>query len=337
MNMMTAIQARASGATIATALHQLDHAGSAWSAALADFNLKRDFERSLPIDDSMGDDAVEAMCIAMDHLIEEVPAPDLDALKLKLQLAHERAAAFETLFGDHRNAILADMRRLAGESDEAIAATSPRDSHALCEDERQIFVDLPDLRTGRTLEDALKELDGIATIDPASYPAEWVAEVRDIGCSVSANYPKDGPRHLYTGFPCDGQMDERKERMEALNDHMHAIDGMYERVADFMERRGHYTDNRAKDTRETTAALRDFLAAGFRVFLHPDGRVGTSGGMPREWVKAPPARAAEIEQAARRFDRARRRHRNEPQIKRAIRMLGTVESNGFIVLTREER
>ena len=131
--------------------------------------------------------------------------------------------------------------------------------------------------------------------------------------------------------------EEIRRRVEALCEHMHAIEGMYDQVGDFLERRGHCTDNRPRDMRETTAALRDFVVAGFRVFIWPDGRIGTSGGMPKEWVHAGRERANEIEQAARRFGRVRRRWRNGLQIKRAIRMLGKAHhGSGCIVLEREE-
>jgi hypothetical protein len=216
------------------------------------------------------------------------------------------------------------------------AESHPRGTHSICDDEREIFVELPDLRSGRTLEDALAHLNGIAALDPDSYPREWHEEIMDVGGSASANYPKDGPRHLYVGQPCDAQEDERRRRVDALVDHMHSLEGMYERIGDFLERRGHYTDDRPRDAHNTTIALRNFVNAGFRVFVHPDGQLGTSGGMPAEWVNAGAERAHEIEQAAIRFSRTRRRWRNEAQIRRAIRMLGFRADNGFVILQRKE-
>jgi hypothetical protein len=219
--------------------------------------------------------------------------------------------------------------------DAQITAAPPRGTHAICDDERGLWIDLPDLRSGRTLDDALAHLGAIAATDPKSYPEEWFEEIRDVGAYTSANYPKEGARHLYVGQTCDEQMDERRRRSDALTKHMHAIEGMYDRVGDFLERHGHCTDNRPRDMRETTAAVRDFVMAGFRVFLHPDGKLGSSGSLPNEWFRAGPERAAEIEDAARRYGRASRRFHNISQIKRAIRLLGTVESNGFTVLQRK--
>lgn len=307
MNMHTSIDA-ASSTAVFTPMIGLQHipAGSCerqdrWNTALARYLAKRAASDDMPIGARGEDEAVDAYCEAMDDLIENVPAPDADAIRLKLDLAWERAADFVGLFDDHRNAILADLRRVAGESEEEIAGTPPRGSHAICEDEQDVFADRPDLRTGRTLEHALTHLSGVAEIGPTSYPEEWCEEIRDVGGTASANFPKDGERHLFVGQICDAQERERQRRVEALCKHMLTIEGMRDRVADFLERRGHYTDDRPRDMRETTAALRDFIDAGYRVFIHPDGRLDTSGGMPKEWVHAGPARAAAIEQAARRF------------------------------------
>ena len=61
------------------------------------------------------DAAVEAEGIALDYLIEQVPAPDGCALAEKIVIAMERCAPFDgALFADHAAAILADARRLAG-------------------------------------------------------------------------------------------------------------------------------------------------------------------------------------------------------------------------------
>jgi len=52
----------------------------------------------------------ENACKAMDHLIAQVLAPDLEALSLKLRLALGRAEPFEdVLFHDHARGIIADI------------------------------------------------------------------------------------------------------------------------------------------------------------------------------------------------------------------------------------
>lgn len=61
------------------------------------------------------DAAADAEGVALDYLIEKVPAPDGCALADKIVIAMERADPFEgALFADHAAAILADARRLAG-------------------------------------------------------------------------------------------------------------------------------------------------------------------------------------------------------------------------------
>jgi hypothetical protein len=69
------------------------HAGSntsAWDEAFADYQAKRAFSDAMPLGTPNEDDAVDAYCRAMDHLIEEVPAPHTEALAIKIELAMER-------------------------------------------------------------------------------------------------------------------------------------------------------------------------------------------------------------------------------------------------------
>jgi hypothetical protein len=64
---------------------------SIWSAALADYAAKKAFSDALPMDDEEASDAaIDAYCNAMDHLVVNVGAPDLDALAQKIQLATDR-------------------------------------------------------------------------------------------------------------------------------------------------------------------------------------------------------------------------------------------------------
>lgn len=55
----------------------------------------------------------ELYLTTMDRLIEEVPAPGVGAVLLKLEMALKRSQDFVGLFPDHEAAILADLRRLA--------------------------------------------------------------------------------------------------------------------------------------------------------------------------------------------------------------------------------
>lgn len=85
-----------------------------WSEALTDFATARDRSMACPVDHPEVDALCDAYCVAMDHLIEAVPAPDLQAVVVKIDLARSRADALdEVLFRDHARAIIADIRRLA--------------------------------------------------------------------------------------------------------------------------------------------------------------------------------------------------------------------------------
>lgn len=61
-----------------------------WGQAYAEYRHLRAVSDAIPLDDEGGDEAVEAYVQAMDHLLENVRAPDADSLQVKRQLAKER-------------------------------------------------------------------------------------------------------------------------------------------------------------------------------------------------------------------------------------------------------
>ncbi|MCP3730649.1 hypothetical protein M9978_09435 [Sphingomonas sp. MG17] len=189
---------------------------------------------------------------------------------------------------------------------------------------------LPDLSSGRTLEHALDALDRVALMRPDTYAAEWFAEVRDIGCSAMVEVNAHGRRALYSSVPADSQDRERSRRVRALMDHMDDSI-MRAGVMAYLEREGAISDNRAADPRETTAATRAFIQAGFRLMIDPQGRLEI-GGMTRRWAKASPNVAGELEEAGRRFMRVAGRWRNHRHIHRIVKTLGNRTSNGWLVL-----
>jgi hypothetical protein len=83
-----------------------------WSNALADYQEKRSASDELPTGDPNEDAAVDAYADAMDHLIINVPAPDLQAVTIKTNLAIERSDGFG-LIEDFWQAIRADLDRLS--------------------------------------------------------------------------------------------------------------------------------------------------------------------------------------------------------------------------------
>lgn len=209
-----------------------------------------------------------------------------------------------------------------------------RGTHDLIDDDR-FLRNLPDLRSGRTIDDALFHLDDIARRDPQAYASEWLAEMRDIGCDATVDIPPRGKSGLYFQCPCDPQTDERQSRIGELSSHMHMTRGARGRVIAQLILAGHYSDNRAAEPRETTRALRAFLDAGFRVMINLEGELEASGGMPVEYMQAGDDRRAEIKRAAQEFDWVWRRWKNRRQLARAVRMLGKVhQGSGWTVLER---
>lgn len=85
-----------------------------FEAALCDYQTKRALSDAIPLGTAGEDEALETYCVAMDHLIEEVPAPTLAAVLTKFELARERGVGHnDGLLPDHRDALLADLQRLA--------------------------------------------------------------------------------------------------------------------------------------------------------------------------------------------------------------------------------
>ncbi|PTR06448.1 MULTISPECIES: hypothetical protein [unclassified Novosphingobium] len=84
---------------------------AAWDAALHDYQMKRQYSDSLPTTDPRADDAVDAYCIAMDHLVGDVPSPNANALLYKMELAKERWDGLG-LPDEWLDAFMADLRLL---------------------------------------------------------------------------------------------------------------------------------------------------------------------------------------------------------------------------------
>lgn len=89
--------------------------GMSWDAAMSAYLAADHLCNIMSPDDPQADAKVDACCAAMDYLIEQARAPDLSALRLKLDLALGRAECFEdVLFDDHARGIIADIKLLAG-------------------------------------------------------------------------------------------------------------------------------------------------------------------------------------------------------------------------------
>src|SRR3546814_4130099 len=84
------------------------HFTSDWDAALAIYSTKRAASDAMRDAAEGVDEAVDAYCEAMDYLIEKVPAPNLQALFAKIEMAHSRSADFVSMFDDHQTGIATD-------------------------------------------------------------------------------------------------------------------------------------------------------------------------------------------------------------------------------------
>ena len=58
-----------------------------WMRAWTDYEAKRAASDAMPLGTEGEDQAVDDWCVAMDHLIEDVPAPNCGAVATKLELA----------------------------------------------------------------------------------------------------------------------------------------------------------------------------------------------------------------------------------------------------------
>ena len=109
MNALSSIRAASSLAGIS----QIAVGNSAlWDSAVADYRAKRAASDAMPLGTEGEDEAVDAYCTPMDHLINDLPAPDVAAVVTKLELAFERCEEY-SFSDDYQRAILSDLRRLA--------------------------------------------------------------------------------------------------------------------------------------------------------------------------------------------------------------------------------
>jgi len=191
--------------------------------------------------------------------------------------------------------------------------------------------DGPDMRTVMPIEDMLLSLREFNE-DVVGYLQLWRAHLASMGGSVSLNYERDGTRHLMVGSGCDAQARHRSRWLHFLCEDLKEVDERYSMLMDLLEEKGHYSDNRLNNPRETTSAIRGYLLASGRILIDPQGKLTESGGVPRQFLGGIEEEAAQCVRATREYHRVRRRWRSEAQIKRAVRLLGKPAPNGGTVL-----
>jgi hypothetical protein len=191
--------------------------------------------------------------------------------------------------------------------------------------------DGPDLRKALPIADMLHNLAELAD-DVVGYLELWRRYTTSAGCEVSLSYARNGDECLRFTLPCDAQVRHRNRYMHFLGEDLHADDERYKTLARILHDEGHYSDNRPADPRATTAAIRAFLRISGRIMITPSGRLLEGGELPALILNGTDEQVAECRRATRAYYEARRRWSSEPQIKRAVRMLGTRTDNGWIVL-----
>ncbi|WP_232493625.1 hypothetical protein [Novosphingobium kaempferiae] len=82
----------------------------------------------------------------------------------------------------------------------------------------------------------------------------------------------------------------------------------------------------------TTQAIRDFILAGGRIIITPDGELTEGGGLPRAFTHGSVAEADEYLRAGRAYLVARTTHGGDARIMRAVRRLGRRTENGWLAL-----
>ena len=99
------------------------------------------------------------------------------------------------------------------------------------------FNGLPDLETGRTLEDAIARLDWVRDNAPAIYGREWLDEMRDIGLIVQRVRTETGPM-IEVDYPCDAQLMERRRRGDEFARHFREMPAGRDLILDQLAKDG---------------------------------------------------------------------------------------------------
>lgn len=188
--------------------------------------------------------------------------------------------------------------------------------------------DLADVMPVEEMIAALRQTDD----DNVGYLDLWLKMVGSVGCKILLDYDRNGSRGLMQWTPCDPQIRHRSRYVHLLFDDLDRVPSRRESLKDRLEEAGSYSDRRPRKPREVTEALRGFLRTGGRLLLTPTGRVSIGAGVPRALIDGTDDEAEACREATRAFLDIRKRYRADPQLKRALRLIGTRTSNGWHVL-----
>jgi hypothetical protein len=188
--------------------------------------------------------------------------------------------------------------------------------------------DLADVMPVEQMIDALRQTDD----DDVGYLALWLKMVGAAGCKILLDYDAEGQRGLMQWTPCDPQIRHRSRYVHLLFEDLDRVPTRREMLKDVLEESGSYSDRRPRQPRKVTEALRAFIRTGGRLLLTPTGRVSIGAGVPRALLDGTDDEAEACRTATLAFLEVRKRYRADPQLKRALRLIGTRTSNGWHVL-----
>lgn len=184
----------------------------------------------------------------------------------------------------------------------------------------------PDMRGVAPVEQMTTWLDAVAD-DDVAYVQLWRGLVASIGCTIDVHYHRDGEVSLMMGSPVDIQCRHRSRWMQALLDHLDAIEGRRDALNYDLRRAHRVIDERPSRPRETTVSVRDFLRVGGRIMIRPDGQIDDGGASAAFRIDAPVSTA----DAVARYYEVRRRFNTDGHLRRIVQRLGT-PVNGWTVL-----
>lgn len=197
--------------------------------------------------------------------------------------------------------------------------------------------DGPDVRKAMPIPDMLSALGAAAFAGLPSYIRLWRYFAHTVGGSVGLMRTRDGEESLLIGSCVDAQLRHRSRWLHFLTEDLFAREGARDALEADIRRSPYLVDERPRDPRTVTAALRGLLDVGGRVLLTPDGEIeeGFSAEVGRRWrADADERDWQEFLAAGRAYFQARATLNSDEHIVRAVRMLGTRHSNGWHSLRR---
>lgn len=139
---------------------------------------------------------------------------------------------------------------------------------------------------------------------------------------------------LCSSMMCDAQMRHRSRWAHFLFEDMDRDPARREFLTNFLVQNGRYADNRPADVRRTTIAVRNFLKAGMRIMVDPNGELSEGGDVLKQAGESSDEQNAQRLQWIRVYFDTRRRWKTSAHIKRAVNMLGRPTADGWMVLEK---